>query len=177
MRRIVILACVLIAIAAFFSAVVAEEAAKPAATHDYVGADKCKICHKDVFTSWSTSPHAKAWDVLSAEEQKKPECITCHMTGQTKGEKPEMLTGVQCEACHGPGSDYKSPTIKSKTKWAADAAAQRKLAQDAGLNSKPSVADCTRCHKKEGNPNFKEFDYEKRKVLVHPVKVETKTEG
>ena len=177
MRKLVILAFIPIALLACYSLVVAEEAAKPAATHDYVGADKCKICHMDVFKSWSESPHAKAWTVLSAEEQKKPECISCHMTGQTKGEKAESLTGVQCEACHGPGADYKAMSIKNKKKWAEDAAGQRKLAQAAGLVSVPAAADCTRCHKKEGNPNFKEFDYEKMKGMIHPVKAETKTEG
>ena len=173
MRKIIILFSVVVALFAFFSLGLAEEVAKKEEVkHDFVGAAKCKMCHKAEFASWSETPHAKAWDVLSAEEQKKPECISCHMTGMTAGDEAEMLTGVQCEACHGGGADYKSPKIKSKKAWAADREAALAAAKEAGLNPSPTVEDCKRCHKKEGNPNFKEFDFEKRKVKVHPVKAE-----
>ena len=174
MRKIVILLSVLVALVAFFSLSLAEEAAKAETKevkHDYVGATKCKGCHKAQFDAWSETPHAKAWDALSAEEQKKDECVTCHMTGTTAGETPEMLTGVQCEACHGPGADYKSPKIMSKKKWADDPDGQMKMAVEAGLVM-PTAETCTRCHKKEGNPNFKPFEFDKMKDKVHPVKAE-----
>ena len=137
------------------------------AGHEYVGANKCKICHKDTYEAWEKTAHANAWASLTEEEQAKEECITCHMTG--KDAEGEMLVNVQCEACHGPGSDYKSPKIKSKKKWAETPEEMRTLAQEAGLISVPGADNCTQCHKKEGNPNFKPFDYEEMKGKVHPV--------
>ena len=110
--------------------------------------------------------HARAYDVLSDEEKQKPECVKCHTTGTTA--KDELLKGVQCEACHGAGADYKSPKIKSKKKWKADPERQLKLAVEAGLIL-PTEESCVRCHTKEGNPNFKEFKFAERKELVHPV--------
>lgn len=153
------------------TSVLAQEAAKPeaAAKHEYVGDAKCKMCHKDVHTSWAETKHAKAFSVLSAEEQKKPECVKCHITGTTAA--GEVLENVQCEACHGPGSEYKSASIMSKKKWAADPEGQLKLAKEAGLIM-PTADNCVRCHTKEGNPNFKEFNFEKMQPLVHPVKAE-----
>lgn len=135
----------------------------------YVGEKKCKMCHKDVHAAWAETPHANAFTVLSAEEQKDPKCISCHITG--KDSKDVVLEGVQCEACHGPGSDYKSAKIMSKKKWEADPETYKKMAIEAGLIY-PTAETCTNCHKKEGNPNFKPFDFEKSKDKVHPVKAE-----
>lgn len=141
-----------------------------AAEHQYVGAKKCKICHKDVYEAWEQTPHANAWAALSKEEQGKAECITCHMTG--KDADGEMIVNVECEACHGPGSDYKSPKIKSKKKWEESPEEMRKMAMEAGLNPHPGAEVCTQCHKKEGNPNFKEFNYDEMSKKVHPIKAE-----
>ncbi len=137
-----------------------------AAGHAYVGADKCKMCHKAEFEAWSKTPHAKAFDALKPEEQKKAECTVCHVTGETA--EKAALNGVQCEACHGGGADYKKPTIMNAAKWKADAAAQKKLAVEAGLIY-PTAENCQRCHKQEGNPNYKPFDFAKMQPLVHPV--------
>ena len=164
------LAAVMLAMAALLAlmitSAVAQEAGKkedkPA--HAFVGHAKCKLCHKTQHTSWLETKHAKAYDVLSAEDQRKPECVKCHITGTTA--EGELLTGVQCEACHGAGSDYKSAQIMSKKKWAADPEGQKKLAIEAGLVF-PTEANCVRCHTKEGNPNFKPFDFAKSKPLVH----------
>jgi len=149
---------------------VSAAAEEGAAEHQYVGAKKCKICHKDVYTAWEETPHAKAWSALSEEEQGKAECITCHMTG--KDADGEAIVNVECEACHGPGSDYKSPKIKSKKKWKENPEEMRKLAIEAGLNPHPEAEVCTQCHKKEGNPNFKPFDYDEMSKKVHPIKAE-----
>jgi len=73
---------------------------------------------------------------------------------------------VQCEACHGAGSEYKKPTIMSKSKFAADKAAALKVAKDAGLVM-PTAENCAKCHTKEGNPNFKPLDFDKSKGTVH----------
>lgn len=167
MKKLVLLMVVVLAVAA-----IATAQEKAAAKFTYVGAEKCKMCHKAEFEAWSATPHAKAFDVLKPEEQKKAECTKCHVTGATA--EGTALNGVQCEACHGAGSEYKKPTIMSKAKWAADKAAAMKVAKEAGLVM-PVEADCVKCHTKEGNPNFKAFDFAKMKGLVHPVKAaETK---
>lgn len=134
--------------------------------HEYVGAKKCKICHKVQHKSWSETPHAKAFDLLSDEEKKKDECIACHSTGTTA--KGVFLEGIQCEACHGPGSHYKSAKIMSKKKWKTDPEKYLAMAIKAGLNI-PTEETCKQCHQKEGNPNFKPFDFAKRKHLVHTI--------
>jgi len=77
-----------------------------AAEPDYISAAKCKMCHKVSYASWEASAHAKAFDKLKPEEAADPECLKCHATGN-KAELP----GVQCESCHGPGSDYKSMKV------------------------------------------------------------------
>lgn len=164
---IVILMVALFALTALVAFAEGETAKKAEKTHDYVGANKCKMCHKEIYEAWSKTPHASAFSKLSAEEQKKPECVGCHTTGKLAD--GTVLENVECEACHGPGADYKSIKIMSKKKWAADPDGQLKLAHEAGLTMPPTVDDCTRCHKKEGNPNFKEFNFEERKGKVHPV--------
>lgn len=89
----------------------------------YVGVKVCRECHgEDAIGNqsaiWASSPHAKAYALLSgeraaeialkneiAEPQKSLTCLRCHTTG--RGFDKNILTeGVGCEACHGPGSDY-----------------------------------------------------------------------
>lgn len=162
MKKFSTWAVLLVALVSLVAAVaVAQEKAKPT----FVGAEKCaKMCHKAQYESWLTTKHAKAFETLKPEEQKKAECVKCHTTGALAD--GTQLTGVQCESCHGAGSDYKKPTIMAKAKWAADPAGQLKLAQEAGLVV-PDEKVCVTCHTKEGNANFKPFDFAKSKGLVH----------
>ena len=147
-----------------------------AGDHAYVGPKKCKGCHKALFASWSETPHANSFSKLSAEEQKDAKCVVCHTTGIAK-KTGEVIENVACEACHGPGGDYKSAKIMSKKKWKADPEGQKKLALEAGLIM-PDEKVCVTCHKKEGNPNYKEFKFAEKKDLVHPpIKEEAKAEG
>lgn len=108
---------------------------KKADEHQYIGAKKCKLCHSrdKVYPTWAETPHAKAWDVLDSAAQKNEKCVGCHSTGTTAD--GELLTGVQCEACHGPGSDYKTMSImKDKEKAIAH-----------GLIL-PDSTTCQKCH-------------------------------
>lgn len=141
---------------------------------EYVGAKKCRFCHKDQHDSWAKTRHAKAWASLTEEEQKQQKCATCHVTGHD--DDGELLTGVECEACHGPGSEYKSPKIMNKKKWAANPEEYKKMAIEAGLIY-PTEELCVNCHKKEGNPNFKPFDFSKMKPKVHTMSPETAGEA
>ncbi len=125
-----------------------------AADPSYIGAAKCKMCHKVEHASWEARAHSKAFDQLKPEEQGDAECLKCHATGGTA-----EMPGVQCEACHGPGSDYKSIKVMKDP----DAA----LA--AGL-LKPDAAMCEACH--TGAPHEQAaFDYEAAKAAgIHEFK-------
>jgi len=124
-----------------------------AQTATYIGADKCKLCHKIEYTSWATTKHAKAFDSLKPEEKTKKECYECHVTGG----KTE-LPGVQCEACHGPGSGYKTISVmKDKQKAIA-----------AGLVI-PTEKVCVQCHNKK-SPTFKGFNFAEMAPKVHEKK-------
>jgi len=109
---------------------------------EFIGADKCKMCHKVQHASWAETAHAKAFDRLKPEEQGKAECLKCHATGDSA-----EMPGVQCEACHGAGSGYKSMKVMKDPE----------AAKAAGL-LKPGEAECRACH--EGAPHDqKAFDY------------------
>jgi len=143
-------------IAGLFSLAGAEEAKK--ATHEYIGAKKCIMCHKKdgVGESWEATKHATAWDNLS-EEDKKNEALKPFYTTGTDA-KGELLTGIQCEACHGPGSDYKSKSImEDKEKAIAN-----------GLVI-PTAETCMKCHNEKAPSaalaaTAKGFDFEKMKA-------------
>ena len=125
-----------------------------AGDNTYIGASKCKMCHKVQFASWSETAHAKAFDQLKPEEQSKAECLKCHATGDSAD-----LPGVQCESCHGPGSGYKSMKIMKDPEASAAA----------GLKT-PDEAFCVGCH--EGAPHDQaEFVYsEAVKTGLHEFK-------
>lgn len=141
----------------------------------YVGVKKCKMCHKGVkkgkiFEKWQSFGHAKAYETLATDAAKKtakeagvkgdpqqaPECLVCHVTGYEAAadQKTATLTleeGVSCEACHGPGSAYKSLKVKKAIKAGTAKAA------DYGLLT-PDEKTCVKCHNKK-SPNYKEFNF------------------
>lgn len=89
--------------------VVAMAGVVQAQDHAYVGASKCKMCHKVQFTSWEQTTHAKALDSAKGSTDlayEADKCAACHVTNSD-----EAMAGVQCEACHGPGADYKKMSI------------------------------------------------------------------
>jgi hypothetical protein len=79
-----------------------------------IGAAKCKMCHKVEFESWSASAHAA------------------------------QTPALDCESCHGPGSEYKSMAVmKDPAK-----------AEAAGLVL-PDATFCTEsCHQAEWQPDW-----------------------
>jgi len=154
---------ILIAGAAFVAALTAGVTL--AADAQYVGQAKCKVCHMNEHKTWAASKHANAFTVLKPEDQAKPECLSCHTTGQGKTAAAGAdLKGVQCESCHGPGSAYKAVTIMSKSKYAADRTAAHAAAVAAGLVV-PDEATCKTCHN-EKSPTFKGFDYATMKEKI-----------
>ena len=65
---------------------------------EFVGAERCKLCHRQVYESWLATAHARP-DLLPPDSDAS--CRSCHVTEAISG-----LLGVQCESCHGPGSAY-----------------------------------------------------------------------
>ena len=103
-----------------------------AGDHAYVGAAKCKMCHKVQFASWEATTHAKALDDAKAATDREfsADCLKCHATNAS-----EDLPGVQCEACHGAGADFKKMSIMKDR----DAAIANGLVV-------PTQATCDGCH-------------------------------
>jgi hypothetical protein len=117
---------------AIFLAVVAVSSSAYAGDHDFVGADKCKMCHKVQYASWEQTVHAKATDVAKASTDREfsADCLKCHATNAS-----EDFAGVQCEACHGAGNDFKKMSIMKDL----DAAIANGLVI-------PTQATCDGCH-------------------------------
>jgi hypothetical protein len=94
----------------------------------YVGASKCKICHRtekqgQQFPLWEARKHSKSFQALTSEKAAEiakaagvanpaedAKCLNCH--GPLHEKAAELKEeGVTCEVCHGPGSAYKKITI------------------------------------------------------------------
>jgi YVTN family beta-propeller protein len=125
----------------------------------YVGARACGACHTGAgmghqYAKWLGSKHAKAYAVLSNPESveiarlsgvreepwKSPICLGCHATGAyaEEWEKEDgfrLEDGVQCETCHGPGSEYMAEEVMR----------DRQAAVKAGLRF-PKETVCAVCH-------------------------------
>ena len=169
----------------------------------YVGVKSCAKCHKKEkqgrqFAVWKKSDHAKAYRTLAGEEARKraarmgvsgnPQraqaCLVCHTTGFGEPDdrfkrKFKVADGVQCEACHGPGSLYKKKKVMKKIykERGPDKKNPSPTARKTGLII-PDENACKTCHAKERklngkvfrNPSFKEFDFKKRfEKIEHPV--------
>lgn len=129
----------------------------------YVGNKVCANCHKDEMQDWKRSAHGKTMEVLRAKKQSGPKhkagvnpdkdytkdekCLKCHTTGYKKeggfvdmDTTPEMA-GVGCEACHGPGGDYRD--IHNKKMLDFTSAEVRAAGQ---LYASKGDKVCEKCH-------------------------------
>ena len=151
----------------------------------YVGVKSCVMCHKSEKQGqqksiWENSKHSKAFETLLTEkadqiakekgfETKASEteaCLSCHSSGYNVdasllGKNFKVEQGVQCETCHGPGSDYKSKKIMKDT--------EKAVANGLILYENPEEL-CITCHNAE-SPTYVDFDFaenwEKIKHDVH----------
>ncbi len=114
------------------TAIVLVSASAQAGDHEYVGAAKCKMCHKVQYSSWEATSHAKATEAAKASTDPAftSDCLKCHATNAS-----EDLPGVQCEACHGPGADFKKMSVMKDLE----------AAKANGLVV-PTQATCDGCH-------------------------------
>lgn len=146
----------------------------------YVGSLSCAACHNstgqgEIYNHWRLSAHAEAYAVLGSQKardiagqmgvdtppQETGECLGCHVTGQGEPEGRfeasfDAAYGVQCESCHGPGSEYSPEEVM----------ADKVAAEKAGL-WKPDAGVCETCHNGyHGN----DFDYGKMwKKIEHRI--------
>jgi YVTN family beta-propeller protein len=154
----------------------------------FIGVMPCAQCHQQSkmgyqFSQWRQSSHAQAYAALATQcgyeiarasglkgdPQRSAQCLQCHTTGHgcdqaSFRESFHLLDGVQCEACHGPGSDY-SPEAVMLDKVAA---------RNAGLWPVDQQT-CQPCHE---NAHGKPFDYATAmKKINHPAKLPEAVEG
>ncbi len=156
--------------------------------HKFIGVQKCKMCHATEkigaqYKIWEASKHAQAYADLASDTakavakargiddpQKSPKCLKCHETGY--GEPAAMFEagfdptlGVQCESCHGAGSDYwKMATMKGIHDKTIDPAS-------VGLVL-PTQEVCETCHNQD-SPFFHGFDFKTYSAkIAHPMKPE-----
>ena len=162
--RIVVVASLALAVAAWNAGAADRDASL------YVGVKSCKMCHKkaedgDQFTKWTESKHSHAFELLGTPEakaagakvgvddpQKSGKCLKCHsiaynFTETVATADVPVEEGVSCEACHGPGKNYKK---KEVMKDHAQAVA-------AGLIS-PAKDSCKNCHN-DTSPTWKADRY------------------
>ncbi|MBU8921904.1 MAG: hypothetical protein KOO63_08795 [Bacteroidales bacterium] len=118
----------------------------------YLGMETCARCHFDIMSEFMTTPHFRAFTRLTLDDKEDdPSCLACHTTGyghfsgySVKSEERggTDLRGVQCEACHGPGTIHRRD--------GSYAASARK--------------SCRRCHTSAWTPDF---NYEKMMRNMH----------
>ena len=147
------------------------------ADNKYVGAGKCKSCHKSKkqgqqYGIWQKTEHAKAFKSLgtaeakklaqsvgvSGDPQKAKECLVCHTSpkydnqGKARptsmfGKKFKMEEGVQCESCHGPGEKYWKKKVMKKI-GKEGGVRKSATAKKTGLRL-PEKKVCQQCHAAE----------------------------
>lgn len=130
----------------------------------YVGARACGACHTgkgmgNAYGVWLHSKHSRAYATLALPESKEiaaisglrqapqeaPICLGCHTTAYNaepwqKDDDFHIEDGVQCEVCHGPGSEYMAESVMRN----------KEEAIKAGLRF-PDERYCMGCHIEKGS--------------------------
>ena len=105
----------------------------------FLGERACMSCHEDAWKVYLDSTHRSAFATIRNKGQSfEPECLSCHTTGYRhmngySDEAPfNKLANVQCEACHGYGSQH-----ARDGKWVQQA-----------------KDSCVMCHDEKNSPDF-----------------------
>lgn len=125
----------------------------------YLGIEICARCHAETVADFMLTPHFRAFTrLVDTGEEANPSCLACHTVGYNRfsGYDPKAeqkgsidLRGVQCEACHGPGTTH---------------------VRD-GTYSRRAVDSCRACHTPEQDPDFDLA--EDLKKVVHCMRPDT----
>ncbi len=90
-------------------------------TQTYVGDGECARCHTGMHENWDETLHAHALTTLENIGQgRNAFCLPCHTvgfgqpTGFVSRELTPNLADVQCENCHGTGSDHVNRALASR---------------------------------------------------------------
>ncbi|MEE9166672.1 MAG: ammonia-forming cytochrome c nitrite reductase subunit c552 [Candidatus Neomarinimicrobiota bacterium] len=129
----------------------------PTVTPYYVGYAECSTCHGEadisgagysIYDAWTETNHSHAWTTLQESGHAASYCFGCHTVGYAAGtgtgdggydEAPiAKFENVQCENCHGPGSDHISTLDK------------------ANITVTYEASMCGSCHTGPHNPTYDE---------------------
>jgi YVTN family beta-propeller protein len=153
----------------------------------YVGVRECAACHGGMsmgnqYSQWLHTKHSQAYASLAKPEsreitklsglrmepQQAPICLGCHATAaHTEDWERDpgfrFEDGVQCEGCHGPGSEYMTEAVMR----------DREAAMKAGLRM-PTERECLNCHIEKGSHvavlHTPQYDFKKGlETIRHPL--------
>jgi 2',3'-cyclic-nucleotide 2'-phosphodiesterase (5'-nucleotidase family) len=109
----------------------------------------CQYCHKEQHAFWETTRHSTAYATLEKRGSHLDyDCVGCHTIGLRDNggwrhfDQVEKFKNVQCEACHGPGSEHSGDSYK------ANASMEK---------------TCIRCHDADHDSDF---DFKKSLSLI-----------
>jgi mono/diheme cytochrome c family protein len=147
---------------------------------DYVGENKCRMCHIKQHKAWLETKHATALEALvsgpdstiakmatalgvelKGKAVDNDACVVCHVTGfklpggypAADSAKTAAVMNVTCEACHGPGSKHVTAPLAEKKKF---------------INRAVTANLCTQCHTTATSPNFKFDEFKTRGTHAVP---------
>ena len=110
------------------------------------------MCHFKQHKTASKTKHAAAFDKLKGADRKDAKCVKCHSTGFGKPggfkdiDSTPDLANVQCEVCHGPGSDH-----RKRVKEAEDAGIEFKGDPERKMAPGNVCIGCHNPHLNHGN--------------------------
>jgi hypothetical protein len=160
----------------------AKKAPAGSAGIEYVGSQRCKMCHPTQHKAWSGTDHAHALETLHHADEaeialftkrlkvqikgrpdQEDACVKCHVTGFKLGggypaadsTKNAALSVVGCESCHGPGARHVIAPLADKKKF---------------ITKNLTEKLCRSCHTPATSPDFEFEKYQAKGV--HAVKTE-----
>lgn len=151
--------------------------------YKFVGVNTCVgACHKteaqgNQLDIWRSSKHAEAFTALetpfadsiakangyNTPASETPQCVKCHLLGKETDESEftgsfDKSQGVQCESCHGPGSEYRKTNVMKD---------KNKALENGLIIHTDKELFCIQCHNRE-SPTYFEFDYDQMwKMIAH----------
>jgi len=120
-----------------------------ASAGDRVGPETCKACHPAAYARWRAGPHARARESLPEKSRDDRRCLSCHAPDAAEG-----ISGVSCEACHGPGALYAASYVMRDPE----------LSRALGLVD-PGERSCAACHT-DSTPSLERFDAKRKLPLI-----------
>jgi len=169
------------------------ERALNAQTHPfYLGYETCRKCHEEIVDHQLTMHHAQAMKSLREKGQERSAaCVKCHVVGHpnldgvtgSQGwnliENQEIMQGVHCESCHGPGEYHATAKYAESFGEAVPADIAAVLSEDGRGEHGIIRGDentCIVCHDELNSPNF-DFDLYWPKIEHNLEMVFTPPEG